>query len=106
MLIKTFKILQTLCAVYGWEVVTQASLLAERFDLRHPCHTQGRELAAIIGTTNEKPFTNIIPNQPTIPIISNFPKESAFSKSKTSRASHGWEAVNNHMWPDEPVQAG
>ena len=44
MLIKTFKILQTLCAVYGWEVVnnhvgssksvdnpvTQASLPAER----------------------------------------------------------------------------
>ena len=84
--------------------VTQASLSAERFDLRHPCHTQGRELA-IIGTTNEKPFTNIIPNQPTIPIISNFPKESAFSKSKTSRASHDWEAVNNHMWPDETVQA-
>ena len=102
MLIKTFKILQTLCAVYGWEVVnnhvrsgrsmdnpvTQASLSAERFDLRHPCHTQGRELAAIIGTTNEKkPFTNIIPNQPTILTISNFPKEFAFSKSKTSRAS-------------------
>ena len=20
--------------------------------------------------------------------------------------SHGWEAVNNHMWPEEPVQAG
>ena len=36
-------ILQILCAVYGWEVVTQASLSAERFDLRHPCHTQGRE---------------------------------------------------------------
>ena len=82
MLIKTFKILQTLCAVYGCYVfgrsmdnpVTQASLSAEKFDLRHPCHTQGRELAAIIGTTNEKPFTNIIPNQPTILMISNFPK--------------------------------
>ena len=89
--------------------VTQTSLPAERFDLRHPCHTQGREygdLAAIIGTTNEKPFTNIIPNQPTILIISNFPKESAFSKSKTSHASQGQEAVNNHMWPDKPVQAG
>ena len=67
--------------------VTQASLPVERFDLKHPCHTQGRELAAIIGTTNEKPFTNIIPNQPTILTISNFPKELAFSKSKTSRAS-------------------
>ena len=86
--------------------VTQASLSAERFDLRHPCPIQGRELVAIIDTTNEKPFTNIIPNQPTIPIISNFPKESAFSKSKTSRASHDWEAVNNHMWLDEPIQVG
>ena len=57
------------------------------------------DLAANIGSTNEKPFTNIIPNQPTILIISNFLKESAFSKSKTSHASHGWEAVNNHMWP-------
>ena len=88
---------------------TQTSLPAERFDLRHPCHSQDREygdLAANIGPTNEKPFTNIIPNQPTILIISNFLKESAFSKSKTSRASHGWEAVNNHMWLDEPVQAG
>ena len=50
--------------------VTQASLPAERFDLRHPYPTQGRELAAIIGTTNEKPFTNIIPNQPTILTVS------------------------------------
>ena len=75
-----------------------------RFDLRHPCHTQGRELAVIIDTTNEKPFTNIIPNQPTILIISNFPKEFAFSKSKTSRASQVREAVNNHMWPEEPYR--
>ena len=67
--------------------VTQASLSAERFDLKHPCHTQGGELAAIIGTTNEKPFTNIISNQPTILIISNSPKEFAFSKSTSSRAS-------------------
>ena len=67
--------------------VTQASLSAERFDLRHPCPTQGRELAAIIDTTNEEPFINIIPNQPTILIISNSPKEFVFSKSKTSPAS-------------------
>ena len=97
MLIKTLKIPQnSLCCLWlrGSKQscamdnpVTQASLSAERFDLRHPCHTQGRELAAIIGTTNEKPFTNIIPNQPTILIISNSPKEFAFSKSKTSRAS-------------------
>ena len=66
--------------------VTQASLSAEKFDLKHPCPTQSRELAAIIDTTNEKPFTNIIPNQPTILIISNSPKEFAFSKSKTSHA--------------------
>ena len=63
------------------------------------------DLAANIGSTNEKPFT-ISPNQPTILIISNSPKEFVFSKSKTSRASQGWEAVKNHMWPDEPVQAG
>ena len=83
--------------------VTQASLSAERFDLRHPCPTQSRELAAIIDTTNEKRFTNIIPNQPTILIISNSPKEFAFSKSKTSPCLSGWEAVNNHMWPDKPI---
>ena len=86
--------------------VTQASLSAERFDLRHPCPTQSRELAEIIDTTNEEHFTHIIPNQPTILTISNFPKESALSKSKTSHASHDWEAINNHMWPDEPIQAG
>ena len=64
------------------------------------------DLAANIGPINEKPFTNTIPNQPTILIISNVLKESAFSKSNTSHASHGWEAVNNHTWLDEPVQAG
>ena len=79
-------------------------------------HYKGREygdLAANIGSTNEKPFTNIIPflmniipNQPTILIISKFLKESAFSKSRTSHGSHGWEAVNNHMCLDEPAQAG
>ena len=46
------------------------------------------DLAANIGSTNEKPFTNIIPNQPTILIISKFLKESAFSKSKTPHDSH------------------
>ena len=65
--------------------VTQASLSAERLDLRHPCPTQSRELAAIIDTTNEEPFTNIIPNQPIILIISNSPKEFAFSKSRASQ---------------------
>ena len=38
------------------------------------------DLAADIGPINEKPFTNIIPSQPTILIISNFPKESVFGK--------------------------
>ena len=64
------------------------------------------DLATNIGPINEKPFTNIIPSQPTILIISNSLKESILRKFKTSRASHGWEAVNNHMWLDEPVQAG
>ena len=86
--------------------ITQASLSAERFYLRHPCPTEGRELAALTGTTNEKRLTNIIPNQPTILVISNISKKSVFRKFKASHASHGWEAVNNHMWPDEPVQAG
>ena len=102
MLIKTLKILQnSLCCLWlrgskqscGRSMdnpVTQASLSAERFDLRHPCPTQGRELAAIIDATNEKPFTNIIPNQPIILIISNSPKEFAFNKSKTSHASQIW----------------
>ena len=63
-------------------------------------------LVANIGPINEKPFTNIIPSQPTMLIISNFPKESVFRKFKTSCASLGWEAVNNHMWLDETVQAG
>ena len=67
--------------------VTQASLSAERFDPRHPCPTQSRELAAIIDTTNEKAVTNVIPDQPIILIISNSPKDFAFSKSKTSCAS-------------------
>ena len=66
MLIKTLKILQnSLCCLWlrgskqscGRSMdnpVTQASLSAESFDLRHPCPTQSRELAAIIDTTNEK----------------------------------------------------
>ena len=63
MLTKTFKILQTLCAAYGWEVVnnhvpssksgdnpvTQAGLPAERFDLRHPCHAQEFLLTGAVG---------------------------------------------------------
>ena len=66
MLIKTLKILQN-CLCYLWlrgnkqscgrsmdNPVTQVSLSAERFDLRHPCPTQSRELAAIIDTTNEE----------------------------------------------------
>ena len=68
MLIKTLKILQnSLCCLWlrgskqscgsGRSMdnpVTQASLSAERFDLRYPCPTQSRELAAIIDTTNEE----------------------------------------------------
>ena len=64
------------------------------------------DLAVNIGSTNEKPFTNTISNQPTILIlmVSNFSKEPVFRRFKASRASHGWEAVNNHMWPDKPVR--
>ena len=25
-------------------------------------------------------------------------------KFRASHASHAWEAVNNHMWPDKPVR--
>ena len=87
MLIKTLKILQnSLCCLWlrGSKqscgrsmdnLVTQASLSAERFNLKHPCPTQSRELAAIIDTTNEKAFTNMIPNQPTILIIFPTPQK-------------------------------
>ena len=63
-------------------------------------------LSVNIGSTNEKPFTNTISNQPTILIlmVSNFSKEPVFRRFKASRASQGWEAVNNHMWPDKPVR--
>ena len=64
------------------------------------------DLATNIGSTNEKPFTNTISNQPTILIlmVSNFSKEPVFRRFKASRASHGWEAVSNHMWPNKPVR--
>ena len=83
--------------------VTQASLSAERFDLRHPCPTQSRELAAIIDTTNEKAFTNIIPNQPIILIISNSPKDLPLVSLKHLMPLR---LGNSHMWPDEPIQVG
>ena len=31
-------------------------------------------------------------------IISNFSKDFVFGKFKTSRASRGWEIVNNYVW--------
>ena len=64
--------------------------------------TVGKEygdLAANIGPTSEKPFTNTISNQ-----SFNYSKESVFRQFRTSYASHSWEALNNHMWPEEPVQ--
>ena len=36
--------------------------------------------------------------------FSNLSKEPVFRRFKASRASHGWEAVSNHMWPDKPVR--
>jgi len=58
-------------------------------------------LAANIGPRSEKPFTNAISNQ-----SFNCSKESVFRQFRTSHASHSWEALNNHMWPEKPIQAG
>ena len=59
------------------------------------------DLAANIGLTSKKPFTNTISNQ-----YFNCSKKSVFRQFKTSHASHSWEALNNHMWPEKPIQAG
>ena len=56
-------------------------------------------LAANIGPTSEKPFTNTVSNQ-----SSNSSEESVFRQFRASHASHGWEAVSNHMRPDKPVR--
>ena len=58
-------------------------------------------LAANNGPRSEKPFTNTISNQ-----SCNYSKESVFRQFRTSPASHSWEALNNHMWPEKPIQAG
>ena len=66
--------------------------------------TVGKEygdLAANIGPINEKPFTNTISNQ-----SFNYSKESVFIHFRTSPASHSWEVLNSHMWPEKPIQAG
>ena len=57
------------------------------------------DFAANIGPRSEKPFTNTISNQ-----SFNYSKESVFRQFGTSPASHSWEAVSNHMWPDKPVR--
>ena len=59
------------------------------------------DLAANIGPTSEKPFTNTISNQ-----SFNCSKESVFRQFRISHASHSWEALSNHMWPEKPIQAG
>ena len=59
------------------------------------------DLAANIGPISEKPFTNTISNQ-----SFNYSKESVFRQFRTSPVSHSWEALNNHMWPEKPIQAG
>ena len=59
------------------------------------------DLAANIGPKSENPFTNTISTQ-----SFNCLKESVFRQFRTSHASHGWEAVSNHMWPDKPVRQG
>ena len=48
------------------------------------------DLAANIGPTSEKPFTNTISN-PSF----NYSKESVFRQFKTSLASHSWEALQS-----------
>ena len=58
-------------------------------------------LTTNIGPTSKKPFTNTISNQ-----YFNCSKKSVFRQFKTSHASHSWEALNNHMWPEKPIQAG
>ena len=67
---------------------------------------KGRRFSSKYWPNKWKPFTSIMSNQPTILIISNFLKESVFRKFTASHASHGWEAVNNHMWKDKSAQAG
>ena len=59
------------------------------------------DLAANIGPRSEKPFTNTISNQ-----SFNCSKESVFRQFRTSHASHSWEVLNNHMWPEKSIQAG
>ena len=61
----------------------------------------GRPSFSKQGPTSEKPFTNTITNQ-----SFNYSKESVFRQFRTSLASHSWEALNNHMWPEKPIQAG
>ena len=66
--------------------------------------TAGRgygNLAANIGPTSEKPFTNTISNQ-----SFNYSKESVFRQFRTFHASHSWKALNNHMWLEKHIQAG
>ena len=58
-------------------------------------------LAANIGPTSEKPFTNTISNQ-----YFNCSKDSVFRQFRTSHASHSWEALSNHMWLEKAIQAG
>jgi len=61
----------------------------------------GRPSFSEQGPISEKPFTNTISNQ-----SFNCSKESVFRQFRTSHASHSWEALSNHMWPEKPIQAG
>ena len=75
--------------------------LINQYTLRDTVGKGYGDLAANIGPTSEKPFTNTISNQ-----SFNYSKESVFRQFRTSPASHSWEALNNHMWPEKPIQAG
>ena len=60
-----------MCVVAGvWIILSHKLVCQQRGLTWDTLHTQGRELAAIIGTTSEKPFTSIIPSQPIILTIS------------------------------------
>ena len=56
------------------------------------------DLASNIGSTNENPS----PIQFLINLLTA--QRNLYLDSLNTLASHGWETVSNHMWPDKPVR--